>query len=72
MLERTIIYASPKPEVELADVFRLHGEEYLQDHGVSCEQSKAMRDIAQCRTATLGGHVDECDHCWTLKISYNS
>jgi hypothetical protein len=31
-----------------------------------------MRAIEICRTALLGGHVDECDHCKALKISYNS
>ena len=31
-----------------------------------------MRDIVQCRTAALGGHVDECDSCGGLRISYNS
>lgn len=25
-----------------------------------------------CRTAALGGHVDRCDHCGHLRISYNS
>jgi hypothetical protein len=33
---------------------------------------RAMRAIEICRTAALGGHVDECDHCKALKISYNS
>ncbi len=31
-----------------------------------------MRAIESCRTAELGGHVDECDHCGTKVISYNS
>lgn len=31
-----------------------------------------MRAIEICRTATLGGHVDECDTCGHLEISYNS
>jgi hypothetical protein len=31
-----------------------------------------MRAIEACRTAELGGHVEECDHCGTLRISYNS
>lgn len=31
-----------------------------------------MWDIERCRTAALGGHVDECDACGTLRISYNS
>jgi hypothetical protein len=31
-----------------------------------------MRAIEICRTAKLGGHLDQCDHCGTVKISYNS
>lgn len=31
-----------------------------------------MQDILQCRTAALGGHVDECDQCGGLRIRYNS
>jgi len=31
-----------------------------------------MRAIEVCRTAALGGHKDQCDHCGHLKISYNS
>jgi len=31
-----------------------------------------MRAIELCRTAELGGHVDRCDHCGKLKVSYNS
>jgi hypothetical protein len=28
--------------------------------------------LASCRTAALGGHVDECDHCGHRRPSYNS
>jgi len=31
-----------------------------------------MRAIEVCRTAALGGHKDQCDHCGHLEISYNS
>lgn len=31
-----------------------------------------MRAIETCRTAALGGHVDQCGHCAHLRISYNS
>lgn len=33
---------------------------------------RAMRAIETCRTADQGGHVDECEHCGTKVISYNS
>jgi len=31
-----------------------------------------MRHIEACRTAALGGHVDTCDECGHIRISYNS
>ncbi|MCZ7672514.1 MAG: transposase zinc-binding domain-containing protein [Chloroflexi bacterium] len=61
-----------KPAFELADIFRLFGDAYRQQYHVSNEQRLVMRDIVQCRTAALGGHVDACDSCGGLRISYNS
>lgn len=57
---------------ELQDVFREYGEAYREKHCLSAEQSKALRHIAACRTASLGAHVDRCDICGFEKISYNS
>lgn len=63
-----------KPRLEVADVFRRHGESYRQRHGasLSCVQRRVMQAIESCRTAALGGHVDECDACGHRAISYNS
>ena len=33
---------------------------------------KTLRAIQACRTAALGGHIDECNACGHLRISYNS
>jgi hypothetical protein len=61
------------PRLEVVDIFRLHGEEYKNHHPLSPEQKKAMADIARCRTASLGGHLDACDQgCGYTRISYNS
>lgn len=50
---------------ELADVVRLHGEQYVAKFGASMLPShrRALRDILACRTPALGGHVYECDQC---------
>jgi hypothetical protein len=58
--------------VELAEIFRAAGDAYRQAHPLIAQQQRAMRAIEQCRTAALGGHVEQCDHCGKLKISYNS
>jgi hypothetical protein len=62
------------PALELGDIFRLHGPAYLATFGesLSHEQKKALRAIAICRTAALGGHVDQCDQCGYRKVSYCS
>jgi putative transposase/transposase-like zinc-binding protein len=60
--------------IEVADVFRNHGDAFLDQHGetLSHEQRRALHDIAACRTAALGGHVEECDGCGHQRIAYNS
>jgi len=62
------------PTLELADIFRLYGPAYLARFGdsLSIQQKRALRDIALCRTAALGGHVDQCDECGHRTISYCS
>jgi len=60
--------------LEVADVFRQYGGAFLKrwGHTVSSQQRKALRDIGVCRTATLGGHLEQCDHCSHQAIAYNS
>lgn len=58
--------------VEVAEIFHQYGEEYRRQHKLSSVGLKAMKAIENCRTSKLGGHVDECDECGHLKISYNS
>ena len=65
--------AAVRNGLEVADVMRLHGQEYRNNHPLSTQQLKAMRDIEACRTAALGGHVDICEKgCGFTRISYNS
>jgi len=58
--------------VELAEVFRAAGGAYRDRHTLVPQQQRVMRAIETCRTAALGGHVEQCDQCGVLKISYNS
>jgi Putative transposase/Transposase zinc-binding domain len=62
------------PRLEVAEVFRQHGEAFLERYGdvLSPEQRRALRDITACRTAALGGHVEACDQCGHQRIAYNS
>lgn len=63
-----------KPKLELADVFRSLDPDSLEESGLvlSAAQRRVLRDITQCRTAALGGHLEQCDHCGHQQIAYNS
>ncbi len=61
-----------RPPLEVADIFRQHGYEFRLTHSLSPEQRRVMRTIERCRTASLGGHVEQCDACGHQRIAYNS
>ena len=61
-----------RPLNELAEVIRLFGEAFEQANRPSVIERKVLREIASCRSAALGGHVDRCDDCGKIRISYNS
>src|SRR6202162_621858 len=63
-----------RPKLEVADVFRRYGEAYRQEHGASLctAQRRVLTAIEVCRTAVLGGHLEQCDHCAHQRNAYNS
>jgi hypothetical protein len=61
-----------KHSLEVADIFRVFGPAYREAHEMPLRHLRAMRAIEICRSAELGGHLDQCDHCGTVRISYNS
>jgi hypothetical protein len=64
--------AVARPPLELADIVRVHGIAYQRTHRLAPVQHRALRAIATCRTAALGGHQETCDHCGYIRVSYNS
>lgn len=62
------------PRLELADIFRRYGDAYRQTHGASLStaQRRAMTAIEVCRTAALGGQIEQCDQCGHQRICYRS
>ncbi|MBI2016353.1 MAG: IS91 family transposase [Candidatus Rokubacteria bacterium] len=58
--------------VELADIVRAHGAAYQRAHPLCRAQRRALRAIATCRTAALGGHRAVCSACGAERITYNS
>ena len=61
-----------KEKFEVADVFRLYGDSYRQSNSLPYEKIKVMHRIEVCRTAQLGGHIQQCDQCGFEQIAYNS
>jgi putative transposase/transposase-like zinc-binding protein len=63
-----------RPLLEVADVIRAAGPSFASDHRewLRWPHIKALNAIERCRTAALGGHVDECSGCGRRAISYNS
>ena len=63
-----------RPTFEVADLIHAQGARFVDQHRqhLSYQQLKVLRAIAQCRTAALGGHIDDCPRCSHQAISYNS
>jgi Putative transposase/Transposase zinc-binding domain len=64
--------AATKGGVELADVFRAYGESYRRNHRLPVSHLKVIEAVERCRTAALGGHLEQCDRCGFEPPAYNS
>jgi hypothetical protein len=58
-------------KLEIGDILRQHLSK-IDVTKYSSHQLKILGALRDCRTAALGGHVDACDECGVVKISYNS
>jgi hypothetical protein len=63
-----------RPPLEVADLVRAAGQAFIERSRswISGKHIKALLAIVRCRTAALGGHLDECTRCGHRAISYNS
>ena len=64
-----------RPPLEVADLVRSAGTAFLEHnrHWLRWTHIKVLLAIARCRTAALGGHLDQCSRCgYRAAISYNS
>ena len=62
------------PALEVADIFRRYGPDYIQAHEghLGRVERRVMSAIELCRTAALGGHVEGCRACGAVRVAYNS
>jgi hypothetical protein len=64
-----------RPPLEVADLIRTAGAAFIERNRqwIRWKHVKVLLAIARCRTAALGGHVDQCTRCGhRATISYNS
>ncbi len=63
-----------RPKLEVADIFRSHGEAWRVANAghINRIQFRVMRAIEICRTAALGGHVESCKDCKHTRVAFNS
>ena len=64
--------AGRRTKLELSQVIREFGRQLIEKDKLSPQQTKVLHNIVQCRTASLGGHEEACDHCGEIRYSYNS
>ena len=61
-----------KPRYELAQIIDRFGEDFEEKHSPNSYVKRTLSALQRCRTSSLGGHVDKCDECGHIRISYNS
>jgi len=58
--------------VDLAQIVRAHGAAFEASRSLAATQQRALRAIARCRTAALGGHLERCEACGAERYRYHS
>jgi hypothetical protein len=63
-----------RPALEVAEVFRRHGEAFRRGHAAHLGrvERRIMAAIEACRTQALGGHAEQCGDCGLVRLAYNS
>jgi hypothetical protein len=78
MQPEQVSYASPLASgrghsVELAQILRCQGQAYMHARPTRTEQRKVIRDVTNCRTEILGGHLETCgNRCGYERLSFHS
>ena len=57
---------------EVADILHLHLNDYKAEYPLWPEHRKIATNLLNCRTARLGGHIERCDNCGAVRITYHS
>jgi len=68
----TQIRNSKNKTPEVADILHHHLDDYKAEYSLWPQHRKIVSDLLNCRTAHLGGHIERCDSCGALRITYHS
>jgi hypothetical protein len=68
----TQIIKPEKKRPEVADILHKHIGDYQNKYPLWPEHRKIVSDLLNCRTAHLGGYIERCNTCGTVRISYHS
>ena len=68
----TQIINAEKKTPEVADILHHHLDDYKAKYPLWPEHRKIVSDLLNCRTAHLGGHIERCDNCGLVRITYHS
>lgn len=68
----TQIIMPKEPQLQVADILHNHIADYHKTYPLWLEHRKIVSDLLNCRTAMLGGQIERCDHCGTLRIVFHS
>jgi hypothetical protein len=72
LLHSCIAMGTTRPKLGVADIFRAYGDEYRRRYPVTDHERRVMWAIEHCRTATMGGFLEQCDTCGKFRIRYCS
>ena len=61
-----------RPAFELAQIIREYRNSFIANCNPLKHHQRVLNAIEKCRTAALGGHIDQCTDCNHIRISYNS
>ncbi|WP_443089621.1 IS91 family transposase [Zunongwangia sp. HGR-M22] len=60
-----------RSHLKVADVLEME-QDYISSRAFTSWHRRTLHAIRKCRTPAMGGHIDKCDCCDKLHISYNS
>ena len=74
LLKVHLIHFMACEAIRLAQIIEQFGDQFFNEHNPTPYIKKTLGALKICRTAALGGHVDQCsnDTCRHIAISYNS